>query len=218
MNQDQLKKMAAEAAIEHIEEGMVVGVGTGSTVNYFIDALTSIKQLIEGAVSSSVASRDRLAAAGIPILELNSTGNLPIYIDGADEATRHRDLIKGGGGALTQEKIIAAASDRFICILDESKFVGELGAFPLPVEVIPMARSYVARQLVALGGTPVYRTGFISDNGNVILDVHNLDINNPGEMEQNINNIPGVVTNGLFSHRKADLLLVADSTGVQAYK
>ncbi|MBV1960837.1 MAG: ribose-5-phosphate isomerase RpiA, partial [Immundisolibacteraceae bacterium] len=178
----------------------------------------SIKQLIEGAVSSSVASRDRLAAAGIPILELNSTGNLPIYIDGADEATRHRDLIKGGGGALTQEKIIAAASDRFICILDESKFVGELGAFPLPVEVIPMARSYVARQLVALGGTPVYRTGFISDNGNVILDVHNLDINNPGEMEQNINNIPGVVTNGLFSHRKADLLLVADSTGVQAYK
>ena len=218
MNQDQLKKMAAEAAIEHIEEGMVVGVGTGSTVNYFIDALTSIKQLIEGAVSSSVASRDRLAAAGIPILELNSTGNLPIYIDGADEATRHRDLIKGGGGALTQEKIIAAASDRFICILDESKFVGELGAFPLPVEVIPMARSYVARQLVALGGTPVYRTGFISDNGNVILDVHNLDINNPGEMEQNINNIPGVVTNGLFSHRKADLLLVADLTGVQAYK
>lgn len=218
MNQDQLKKMAAEAAIEHIEEGMVVGVGTGSTVNYFIDALTSIKQLIEGAVSSSVASRDRLAAAGIPLLELNSTGNLPIYIDGADEATRHRDLIKGGGGALTQEKIIAAASDRFICILDESKFVGELGAFPLPVEVIPMARSYVARQLVALGGTPVYRTGFISDNGNVILDVHNLDINNPGEMEQNINNIPGVVTNGLFSHRKADLLLVADSTGVQAYK
>ena len=218
MNQDQLKKMAAEAAIEHIEEGMVVGVGTGSTVNYFIDALTSIKQLIEGAVSSSVASRDRLAAAGIPLLELNSTGNLPIYIDGADEATRHRDLIKGGGGALTQEKIIAAASDRFICILDESKFVGELGAFPLPVEVIPMARSYVARQLVALGGTPVYRTGFISDNGNVILDVHNLDINNPGEMEQNINNIPGVVTNGLFSHRKADLLLVADLTGVQAYK
>ena len=210
--------MAAEAAIEHIEEGMVVGVGTGSTVNYFIDALTSIKQLIEGAVSSSVASRDRLAAAGIPLLELNSTGNLPIYIDGADEATRHRDLIKGGGGALTQEKIIAAASDRFICILDESKFVGELGAFPLPVEVIPMARSYVARQLVALGGTPVYRTGFISDNGNVILDVHNLDINNPGEMEQNINNIPGVVTNGLFSHRKADLLLVADLTGVQAYK
>ncbi|MBL4622661.1 MAG: ribose-5-phosphate isomerase RpiA [Immundisolibacteraceae bacterium] len=218
MDQDQLKKLAAEAAIEHIEEGMVVGVGTGSTVNYFIDALSSIKHLIEGAVSSSVASRELLAAAGIPLLELNSTGNLPIYVDGADEATRHRDLIKGGGGALTQEKIIAAASDKFICIIDDSKFVNQLGLFPLPVEVIPMARSYVARQLVAVGGTPVYRTGFISDNGNVILDVHNLDINNPGDLEQNINNIPGVVTNGLFSHRKADLLLVADATGVHTHK
>jgi len=176
MNQDQLKKKAAEAAIEHIKDGMVVGVGTGSTVNYFIDALATIKQRIEGAVSSSAASRERLVAAGIPVLELNSTGNLPIYIDGADEATRHRDLIKGGGGALTQEKIIAAASAQFICIIDDSKFVHLLGAFPLPVEVIPMARSYVARQLVALGGTPVYRTGFISDNGNVILDVHNLEI------------------------------------------
>ena len=215
MNQDQLKKKAAEAAIEHIKDGMVVGVGTGSTVNYFIDALATIKQRIEGAVSSSAASRERLVAAGIPVLELNSTGNLPIYIDGADEATRHRDLIKGGGGALTQEKIIAAASDRFICIIDESKFVHLLGAFPLPIEVIPMARSYVARQLVALGGTPVYRTGFISDNGNAILDIHNLDIDNPGELEQSINNIPGVVTNGLFSRRKADFLIVADSTSVR---
>ena len=215
MNQDQQKKNAAEAAIEHIEDGMVVGVGTGSTVNYFIDALATIKQRIEGAVSSSAASRERLVAAGIPVLELNSTGNLPIYIDGADEATRHRDLIKGGGGALTQEKIIAAASDRFICIIDESKFVHLLGAFPLPIEVIPMARSYVARQLVALGGTPVYRTGFISDNGNAILDIHNLDIDNPGELEQSINNIPGVVTNGLFSRRKADFLIVADSTSVR---
>ena len=215
MNQDQLKKKAAEAAIEHIKDGMVVGVGTGSTVNYFIDALATIKQRIEGAVSSSAASRERLVAAGIPVLELNSTGNLPIYIDGADEATRHRDLIKGGGGALTQEKIIAAASDRFICIIDESKFVHLLGAFPLPIEVIPMARSYVARQLVALGGTPVYRTGFISDNGNVILDIHNLEIDNPVELEQNINNIPGVVTNGLFSKRKADCLIIADSTNVR---
>ena len=215
MNQDQLKKKAAEAAIEHIKDGMVVGVGTGSTVNYFIDALATIKQRIEGAVSSSAASRERLVAAGIPVLELNSTGNLPIYIDGADEATRHRDLIKGGGGALTQEKIIAAASAQFICIIDDSKFVPLLGAFPLPVEVIPMARSYVARQLVALGGTPVYRTGFISDNGNAILDIHNLEIENPGELEQSINNIPGVVTNGLFSRRKADFLIVADSTSVR---
>ena len=217
MNQDQLKKIAAEAAIEHIEDGMIVGVGTGSTVNYFIDALASIKHLIEGAVSSSVASRDRLIAADIPVLELNATGSLPIYVDGADEATKHRDLIKGGGGALTQEKIIAAASTRFICITDESKFVSVLGNFPLPVEVIPMARSYVARQLVALGGTPVYRSGFISDNGNVILDIHNMDILDPGELEQNINNIPGVVTNGLFSRRKADTLIVANATSVRVF-
>lgn len=215
MNIDSLKQQAAEAAITEVTDGMIVGIGTGSTVNFFIDALASIRHRIEGAVASSVASRERLSAVGIPILELNTTGNLPLYVDGADEATRHRDLIKGGGGALTQEKIIAAAAHRFICIIDQSKLVGVLGAFPLPVEVIPMARSYVARQLVALGGNPAYRLDFVTDNGNVILDVHNLDISQPGEMEQKINNIPGVVTNGLFSHRKADRLIVAGADGLK---
>lgn len=215
MNSDSLKKQAAEAAIAEITDGMIVGIGTGSTVNFFIDALASIRHRIEGAVASSMASRERLSAVGIPILELNTTGNLPLYVDGADEATRHRDLIKGGGGALTQEKIIAAAAQRFICIIDESKLVDVLGAFPLPVEVIPMARSYVARQLVALGGNPAYRLDFVTDNGNVILDVHNLNISQPGEVEQKINNIPGVVTNGLFSHRKADRLIVAGADGLK---
>lgn len=215
MNSDSLKKQAAEAAIAEVTDGMIVGIGTGSTVNFFIDALASIRHRIEGAVASSMASRERLSAVGIPILELNTTGNLPLYVDGADEATRHRDLIKGGGGALTQEKIIAAAAQRFICIIDESKLVDVLGAFPLPVEVIPMARSYVARQLVALGGNPAYRLDFVTDNGNVILDVHNLNISQPGEVEQKINNIPGVVTNGLFSHRKADRLIVAGADGLK---
>ena len=215
MNTDPFKKQAAEAALAEVTDGMVVGIGTGSTVNFFIDALAAIRHRIEGAVATSVASRERLGAVGIPILELNTTGNLPLYVDGADEATRHRDLIKGGGGALTQEKIVAAASQRFICIIDRSKLVDTLGVFPLPVEVIPMARSYVARQLVALGGNPAYRLDFVTDNGNVILDVHNLDISQPGEMERKINNIPGVVTNGLFSHRKADRLIVAGADGLK---
>ncbi len=215
MNIDHLKQQAAEAALAEISDGMIVGVGTGSTVNFFIEALATIKHRIEGAVSSSRASRDLLEAAGIPVLELNATGNLPIYIDGADEATVHRDLIKGGGGALTQEKIIAAASERFVCIVDQSKLVDTLGEFPLPVEVLPMARSYVARQLVGLGGNPAYRMDFITDNGNIILDIHNLDITRPGELEQRINNIPGVVTNGLFSLRKADQLIVAQADGLR---
>ncbi|MDF1818831.1 MAG: ribose-5-phosphate isomerase RpiA [Immundisolibacteraceae bacterium] len=215
MNIDHLKQRAAEAALAEISDGMVVGVGTGSTINFFIKALATIKHRVEGAVSSSRASRELLEAAGIPVLELNATGNLPIYIDGADEATTHRDLIKGGGGALTQEKIIAAASERFVCIVDQSKLVDTLGEFPLPVEVLPMARSYVARRLVALGGNPAYRMDFITDNGNIILDVHNLDIIRPGELEQQINNIPGVVTNGLFSMRKADQLIVAQTDGLK---
>ena len=209
MNIDHLKQQAAEAALAEISDGMIVGVGTGSTVNFFIEALATIKHRIEGAVSSSRASRDLLEAAGIPVLELNATGNLPIYIDGADEATVHRDLIKGGGGALTQEKIIAAASERFVCIVDQSKLVDTLG------ELLPMARSYVARQLVVLGGNPAYRMDFITDNGNIILDVHNLDITRPSELEQRINNIPGVVTNGLFSLRKADQLIVAQADGLR---
>ncbi len=217
MSADQLKKQAAEAALAEIKDGMVVGIGTGSTVNFFINALADIRDRLEGAVASSEASRLRLVEAGIPVLGLNTAGNLPIYIDGADEATEHCDLIKGGGGALTQEKIIAGASQRFVCIIDESKLVPRLGEFPLPVEVIPMARSYVARQLVALGGHPAYRTGFVTDNGNVILDVHNLDISQPGVLEQQINNIPGVVTNGLFSHRKADSLIVAGPEGLKIH-
>ncbi len=218
MNADELKQRAAETALAEVEGQGVIGVGTGSTVNFFIDALASLRDRIEGAVPSSEASRERLRAAGIPIVELNSTGNLPIYVDGADEATVHGDLIKGGGGALTQEKIIAAASHRFVCIVDQSKLVDTLGAFPLPVEVIPMARSFVARQLVKLGGTPEYRTNFVTDNGNLILDVHQLDLTEPGKVEKEINNIPGVVTNGLFSQRKADRLIVATRNGLRNYE
>jgi ribose 5-phosphate isomerase A len=215
LNQDKLKQQAAEAALKYIDDDMIVGVGTGSTVNFFIDALASIKHRIEGTVSSSLASEERLRALNIPVLDLNSVGDIPVYVDGADEATRHLHLIKGGGGALTREKIVAAASRKFVCIIDSSKEVSTLGKFPLPVEVIPMAQSYVGRQLIKLGGQPILREGFTTDNGNIILDIHNLSIQNPVEMEQAINNITGVVTNGLFARRGADLLLIADKEGVR---
>jgi ribose 5-phosphate isomerase A len=193
----------------YVEDGMVVGVGTGSTVNHFIDALAARRDRIAGAVSSSEASTSRLRAAGIEVLELNSTGDLMLYVDGADEANPSLQLIKGGGGALTREKIVAAASRRFVCIVDDSKLVDVLGRFPLPVEVIPMARSLVARRILRLGGQPVWREGVVTDNGNVILDVHNLEILDPPALETEINQIAGVVTVGLFARRPADVLLVA---------
>ena len=213
MNRDK-KQRVAQAAMEFVEDDMVVGVGTGSTVNCFIDELAAIKHRIEGAVASSVATAERLKQRNVPLLSLNSVNGLPVYVDGADEATRHLQLIKGGGGALTREKIAAAASDRFICIVDDTKIVDVLGAFPLPVEVIPMAQSYVAREMLKLGGQPVLRQGFTTDNGNVILDVHNLSIINPVELEQKIDEITGVVTNGLFAKRRADALLIADDNQV----
>jgi ribose 5-phosphate isomerase A len=215
MTQDEKKRAAAEAAMEYVEPGWVVGVGTGSTANHFIDALARIKGKIDGAVASSTASAERLARHGIAVLDLNATGELPLYVDGADEATSHRHLIKGGGAALTREKIVAAASQRFVCIADDSKLVERLGVFPLPVEVIPMARSYVARQLVALGGQPVWRQNVTTDNGNFILDVHNLDLIDPPTRETQINQIVGVVTNGLFARRPADILLLGGTDGVR---
>lgn len=215
MSRDQAKKAAADAALEYIQSGDIVGVGTGSTADFFIDGLARIKGRIDGAVSSSDASAARLRSHGIEVLELNDVGNLRIYVDGADEATRHRHLIKGGGGALTREKIVAEASDTFVCIADHGKLVDRLGAFPLPVEVIPMARSMVARALVQMGGAPVWRSGFRTDNHNVILDVHNLDIQDPLELERRINQVPGVVTVGLFARRGADLLLLGKDRGVE---
>ncbi len=214
MNADEMKKLAAKAALEYVDGG-IVGVGTGSTVNHFIDYLATIKHQIEGAVSSSEVSTERLKDHGIPVLELNATGDLDIYIDGADESDHNLCLIKGGGGALTREKIVAGASRKFVCIADGSKLVDVLGKFPLPVEVIPMARSHVARQLVQLGGTPVWREGFITDNGNVILDVHNLQITKPMELEQAINNIAGVVTTGIFALRGADVLILGTEQGTK---
>jgi ribose 5-phosphate isomerase A len=214
MNQDLKKQRAAEAALEFVGNGEVIGVGTGSTVNFFIDALATLKYRIAGAVSSSEASTKRLRAHGIEVLDLNATGELGVYVDGADEATRALELIKGGGGALTREKIIAAASRRFVCIVDEQKVVDRLGRFPLPVEVIPMARAIVARQLVRLGGKPVLREGFVTDNGNQILDVHGLDIPDPAALETEVNQITGVVTVGLFARRSADVLLVGTAAGV----
>ncbi|MGM0552623.1 MAG: ribose-5-phosphate isomerase RpiA [Pseudomonadota bacterium] len=215
MTQDEMKKAVAEAALERIESGWVVGVGTGSTANYFIDALARMKGKIDGAVASSNASTERLRSHGIEVLELNSTGPLPIYIDGADEATRHLHLTKGGGGALTREKIVAAASKTFICVIDSTKEVPYLGGYPLPVEVIPMARSHVARELAKLGGNPELRDGLHTDNGNVILDVHNLRIMNPVELESELDHIAGVVTNGLFARRPADIMLIGSETGVE---
>ncbi len=217
MTPDQQKRVAAEAALEYFDEG-VIGVGTGSTVNHLIDLLADIKQRVEAAVSSSEESSKRLKQCGIPVVDLNSTGELELYIDGADETNHHLQLIKGGGGALTREKIIAQASKRFICIADESKLVKILGAFPLPVEVIPMARSQVARELVKLGGTPVWRENFITDNGNQILDVHHLEIMEPIKLEQQINNITGVVTVGLFALRPADLLILGTPDGAKVIK
>jgi len=210
-----MKKAVAKAALDYIEPGTVVGVGTGSTANHFIDYLATIKGKIEGTVASSVASAERLKKHGIPVFDLNAVGDLNVYVDGADESSRHLHLIKGGGGALTREKIVAAASRTFVCIADESKLVDVLGKFPLPVEVIPMARSYVARELVKLGGRPVLREGFTTDNGNVILDVHDLEILNPVELEQALNNLVGVVTNGLFARRPANVLLLGTPTGVR---
>jgi len=214
MTQDSRKQRAAEAALEFVGEAGIVGVGTGSTVNFFIDGLAALRGRIAGAVSSSVASTRRLESHGIPVLDLNDAGELEVYVDGADEATRRLHLVKGGGGALTREKIVAAASRRFICIVDEQKLVERLGRFPLPVEVIPMARRLVASQLTRLGGRPVWREGFVTDNGNHILDVHGLAIDDPVALEGEINQLAGVVTVGLFARRPADLLLVGTSGGV----
>ena len=217
MTQDELKKATAQAALEYVEAG-VIGVGTGSTANHFIDALAKIKHKIDGAVASSEATAQRLKSHGITVFELNSVGEIPLYVDGADEITEHLHMIKGGGGALTREKIVAACAKKFVCIADDSKLVGRLGRFPLPVEVIPMARSYVARELVKLGGQPKWREGFTTDNGNVILDVHNLDIMNPVALETTINQITGVVTNGLFACRAADIFLMGTPNGVKLIK
>lgn len=218
MTQDDMKKEAAIKALEFIQNDTIVGVGTGSTVNHFIDALATIKHKIEGAVSSSEESSKRLKAHGIEVFDLNDVDVLDVYVDGADEITKHMSMIKGGGAALTREKIVAAVSKKFICIADDSKQVDILGRFPLPVEVIPMARSYVARELVKLGGDPEYRQGVITDNGNVILDVHNLSIIDPKKLEADINAIVGVVTNGLFAQRGADILILGTESGVQIIK
>ena len=215
MSQDDAKRQAAEAALEFVTDDMIVGVGTGSTVNHFIDALVTRGIELDAVVSSSEATTRRLEEHGVAVSELNNTGDLDLYVDGADEVDAAGHMIKGGGGALTREKIVAAAAKKFICIVDDTKLVRVLGNFPLPVEVIPMARSYVARQMVKLGGLPEYREGFVTDNGNVILDVRHLDIVNPVELEDRINRIPGVVTAGVFGRRKADLVLAAGPKGVQ---
>ncbi|WP_104028287.1 ribose-5-phosphate isomerase RpiA [Vibrio jasicida] len=215
MTQDEMKKAAGWAALKYVEKDSIVGVGTGSTVNHFIDALGSIKDDIKGAVSSSIASTERLKELGIEVFECNDVVKLDVYVDGADEINATRDMIKGGGAALTREKIVAAISDKFVCIVDGTKAVDVLGQFPLPVEVIPMARSYVARELVKLGGDPAYREGVTTDNGNVILDVHNMPITNPKEMEDKINGIAGVVTVGLFAHRGADVVITGTPEGAK---
>lgn len=218
MTLDEMKRAAARAAIAFIPDNSVVGVGTGSTANHFIDALAEIKGRIDGAVASSEASAARLKSHGIPVYDLNAVDRIPVYVDGADEINHYRQAIKGGGAALTREKIVAAVAEQFICIADETKYVDVLGKFPLPVEVIPMARSHVARQLVLLGGRPVYREGVVTDNGNVILDVHGMAIAEPIKLEGAINQIVGVVTNGLFAQRAADVLLLGTASGVQTYK
>ncbi|MBP7546859.1 MAG: ribose-5-phosphate isomerase RpiA [Corallincola sp.] len=214
MTQDELKKAVGWAALDYVEEGTIVGVGTGSTVNHFIDALASRKHDIRGAVSSSEASTAKLKALGIPVFDLNSVDEIAVYVDGADEINERLQMIKGGGAALTREKIVAAVARKFVCIVDQSKVVPVLGKFPLPVEVIPMARSHVGRQLVKLGGNPAWREGVVTDNGNWIIDVHGLAIVNPPELERQINAIVGVVTNGLFAYRAADLALVGTASGV----
>jgi ribose 5-phosphate isomerase A len=219
MNQDKLKQTVAQAALDyitpHLERGSVIGVGTGSTANCFIDLLATVRDDFDGAVASSEATAERLKNHGIPVYDLNNVASLEFYIDGADETNERLELIKGGGGALTREKIVAAVAKTFICIADSSKKVDILGDFPLPVEVLPMARSYVGRQIVALGGDPVYRDGFTTDNGNIIIDIHNLDISRPIKMEERLNNVVGIVTNGLFARRPADVLLLGTSDGVK---
>ncbi|WP_199458163.1 MULTISPECIES: ribose-5-phosphate isomerase RpiA [unclassified Marinobacter] len=220
MTQDELKQAVAKAAVDHIaphlEPKSIVGVGTGSTANFFIDYLAEHKNDFDGAVASSEATAERLKKHGIPVYDLNAVNEIEFYVDGADETNERLELIKGGGGALTREKIVAAVAKTFICIADESKMVGILGEFPLPVEVIPMARSHVGREIVKLGGDPVYRDGFVTDNGNIIIDIHNLDISRPIQVEERLNNIVGVVTNGLFARRPADLLLLGTSEGVKS--
>lgn len=217
MSQDNLKFRAAAAALEYLDDQRIIGVGTGSTVNHFIDFLNDFKATLDGVVSSSSATTAKLKEIGIPVVDLNTVGSIDLYVDGADEINPHRQLIKGGGGALTREKIVAAASKRFICIADESKVVDVLGNFPLPIEVIPMARSFVAREIVKHGGQPEWRKDFITDNGNHILDIHNLTILEPVHLEQAINNIPGVVTVGLFAKRPADVILIGTATGVNRF-
>lgn len=215
MTQDEMKKEAGWAALKYVEKGSIVGVGTGSTVNHFIDALGTMKEEIKGAVSSSVASTERLKELEIEVFDCNEVAGLDIYVDGADEINADREMIKGGGAALTREKIVAAISDKFICIVDNTKAVDVLGEFPLPVEVIPMARSYVARELVKLGGDPAYREGVVTDNGNVILDVYGLKITNPKDLEDKINALPGVVTVGLFAHRGVDVVITGTPEGAK---
>jgi len=215
MTQDEMKQAVARAALEYVESDTIIGIGTGSTANFFIDFLAEIKHRVEGTVASSVASAERLKGHGIPVYDLNEVGELSLYVDGADETNRSKHLIKGGGGALTREKIVAASSRKFVCIVDDTKVVDILGKFPLPVEVIPMARGYVAREIVKLGGEPVYREGFVTDNGNIILDVHNMEIMEPVKLEQQLNNVTGVVTNGLFAMRPADVVLVGSTDGVR---
>lgn len=216
MSQDDKKKAVARAALDYIRAGDVVGVGTGSTANHFIDALADIKSKLDGTVASSEATAERLKSHGIQVLELNAADNVDIYVDGADESTRHRHLIKGGGGALTREKIVAAVAKQFVCIVDDSKLVDRLGEFPLPVEVVPLARSYVARQIRGIGGNPSWREGYVTDNGNVILDIGNFDITDPPALESELNQIAGVVSNGLFARRPADVLLVGTDAGVDS--
>lgn len=215
MNQDQMKKAAAEAALAYVEAGSVIGIGTGSTANHFIDLLATIKDKVDATVASSIASAERLQKNGIRVLDLNEAGQLALYVDGADESNHSLHLVKGGGGALTREKIVAGASDKFICIADETKLVDTLGKFPLPIEVIPMARELVVRELVKLGGKPILRAGFTTDNGNVILDVHGLQITEPVGFEKQLNNIAGVVTNGLFALRPADVLILGTPSGAK---
>jgi ribose 5-phosphate isomerase A len=218
MSQDELKQAVAREAIKYVVDDAIVGVGSGSTANFFIDELAKIKSRIDGAVASSQASADRLKSHGIRVVDLNSVNELPVYIDGADEITEHLTMIKGGGGALTREKIVAAVAQKFVCIADESKLVGVLGKFPLPVEVIPMARSYVGREMVRLGGQPALREGYTTDNGNLILDVYNLSMLKPLELEARLNNIAGVVSNGLFAQRGADVLLLGTASGVRTMR
>jgi len=215
MDATEKKRAAARAAMEFIQPGTVLGVGTGSTVNCLIEILPEVRDFIERVVSSSKASTELLEQQGFEVSTLNETGDLDVYIDGADESTKHLQLIKGGGGALTREKVLAGAARRFVCIIDDTKLVGMLGSFPLPIEVLPMAQEFVARRMLKMRGQPIWREGFITDNGNHILDVHNLQIVNPIDMEARINRIPGVVTVGLFADRPADILLIADDTGVR---